>query len=314
MRDPMLLLLQVYSKLFYFVKHRLNAGNLRGFGFLSRLASRDTILTVKDGARVFFDHRAAANYACLLGGHYNEPETHLFVSRVLDGVEKPCSFVDVGANIGEMLVDFPRHHRVEKALAFEPSGLCAGIIERSCGLNGLRNVSVVTKAVGERVGCGIMPRDARSQCSTSVRMEEQTSEGDDKLFESVEVTTLDVEIPDPSGLWVMLIDVEGGELAVMRGGRAFLQTVHPLIIFEYHEVTRTHFSLDDVRTELGKDYELFRLRSDGFLDRDLLQTWNCVAVPRASPFHALILTLITGDRTEPSLHRSVSDALVGGSR
>lgn len=121
MRDPALLLLQGYSKLFYFVKHRMHAGNLRGFGLLSRLARRDAILTVEDGARIVFDHQAAANYACLLGGHYNEPETHLFVRRVLDAVPKPCSFVDVGANIGEMLVDFARHRRVEKALAFEPS-------------------------------------------------------------------------------------------------------------------------------------------------------------------------------------------------
>ena len=71
MRDLVLLLLQDYSKLLHFVKHRLHAGNLRGFGFLSRLARRDAILTVEDGARVFFDHRAAANYACLLGGHFN---------------------------------------------------------------------------------------------------------------------------------------------------------------------------------------------------------------------------------------------------
>jgi len=213
-----------------------------------------------------------------------------------------------------MIVDFARHHRVEKRLEFEPSTLCAGIIERSYAMNDLRNVTVVTKAVGEQVGCGTMPRDARTQFSTSVRMEEQHSAADGKLFESVEVTTLDVEIPNPSGLWVTVIDVEDGELAVLRGGQAFLRTVHPLIIFEYHEVTRTHFSLDDVRAELGNDYELFRLRLDGFLDRDLRQTWNCVTVPTTSPFHVLISTLITDDRPKLSTHRSVSDALVGGNR
>ena len=213
-----------------------------------------------------------------------------------------------------MIVDFARHHRVEKALAFEPSSLCAGIIERGCALNDLRNVTVVTKAVGERVGCGIMPRDARTQFSTSVRMEEQASAADGKLFQSVEVTTLDVEIPNPSGLWVTLIDMEGGELAVLRGGQNFLQTVRPLIIFEYYELTRTHFSLDDVRAELGNDYELFRLGSDGFLDRDLLRTWNCVAVPRMSPFHALISSLMTGDDAKLTTHRAASDALLGGNR
>jgi hypothetical protein len=37
MRDLVLPLLRDYSKLFYFVKHRLHARNLREFGFLSRL-------------------------------------------------------------------------------------------------------------------------------------------------------------------------------------------------------------------------------------------------------------------------------------
>jgi FkbM family methyltransferase len=315
MRDPVLLLLRTYSRLFYFVKHRLRAGNLRGFGFLSRLAWRNTVLTVEDGVRIVFDHRAAANYACLLGGHYNEPETHVFVRRVLDGLAHPCSFVDVGANVGEMLVDFARHPRVKKALAFEPSVLCARIIERSCSLNGLRNVRVVAKAVGKGLGRGTMQRNAHSQCSTPVRMEEQGTAVDEELFERVEMTTLDVEIRHPSGLWIMLIDVEGGELDVMRGGRRFLQTVQPLIIFEYHEVTRTHFSLDDVQAELGSDYELFRLRSDGLLDHDLLKTWNCVAVPRSSPFHALITPSIMGDRVKRlSRPHAVMNSLAGEPR
>ena len=32
------------------------------------------------------------------------------------------------------------------------------------------------------------------------------------LFDEVELTTLDAEIPDPSDLWIILIDVEGAEL------------------------------------------------------------------------------------------------------
>ncbi len=309
MFDPVLLLLRLYSKLYYLVKHRLHAGNLRGFGFLSKWAWRDSILTV-DGAHIVFDHRAAANYACLLGGHFNEPETHLFIHRVLDRMADSCCFVDVGANVGEMLVDFPRHPRVRKAVAFEPSARCSRIIEHSCALNDLQHVTVVTKAVGERVGHGVMPCDARSQCSTAVQMGDQASTDVEDRLEAVQVTTLDAEMPDPSGLWIVLIDVEGAELAVMRGGREFIRAVGPLVVFEYHEGTRTHFSLDDVRTELGEGYELFRLRSDGFLDHDLLRTWNCVAVPRARHFYTVVTSLITDAQPMSPSRHSVLGAAV----
>jgi FkbM family methyltransferase len=189
-----------------------------------------------------------------------------------------------------MIVDFARHPRIHQVLAFEPSTLCCAIIERNCELNGLRHVTVVNAAVGESTGRGVMPRNSHCQCSTAVS-DEATANAQDR-FEEVRITTLDDEISDSSGLWITLIDVEGGELKVLRGGRKFIRRLSPLIIFEYHEITRTHFLLDDVRSELGENYEIFRLRSDGLLDSDLFRTWNCVAVSCESPFYAIAKSLM----------------------
>jgi FkbM family methyltransferase len=292
MFDPVLLLLRGYSKLYFLVKHRLHGGNLPGFGILSRWAWRDAILTA-DGAQIVFDHRAAANYACLFGGQFNEPETHAFVNRVLDLVPGPVGFIDVGANIGEMLVDFPRHPKVHAAWAFEPSARCASIIERSCALNGLHHVRVVTKAVGARVGQGLMPRDAASQCSTAVSLDgsAQAAAG----LEQVPVTTLDAEMPGAQGEWIVLIDVEGSELDVMRGASGLIGATRPLIVFEYHEGTRQSFSLAQAQEVLGPEYQIYRLRSDGTLDRNLLHTWNCVAVHRDSQFSRIVQDLMAHD-------------------
>ena len=80
----------------------------------------------------------------------------------------------------------------------------------------------------------------------------------------------------------------------MRGGRRLIRSARPLVIFEYHEGTRTHFSLDDVRTEPGEDYDLFRFRSDGFPDNDLRLTWNCVAGSRASHIYTIAKHLTMG--------------------
>jgi FkbM family methyltransferase len=308
-----MLLLRFYAKVYYVVKRRLRAGNLPGFGILSKWAWRDSIVTV-DGVRMVFDHEAAGNYACVLGGHFNETETHLFVHRVLDRMPDPCCFVDVGANVGEMVVDFPRHPKVRKTIAFEPSARCSSIIERSCALNELRHVTVVRKAVGEKIGRGLMPRSAHDQHFTEVRVSHPAATAGEEDLDVVEMTTLDATIPDPAGLWIILIDVEGAELAVMRGGPNFIRAVKPLIIFEYHEGTRTRFSLGEVRAELGQDYELFRLRSDGFLDRELLRTWNCVAVPRMGPFHSIIADILIDGQANASSPDPLLDGRVGKQR
>ena len=82
----------------------------------------------------------------------------------------------------------------------------------------------------------------------------------------------------------MKIDVEGAELEVLKGGRRLLETLRPLLIFEYNEVSRRSFSLDDIRSLLGQDYAIWRLRGDGLLDASFGSTWNCVAAHHATVF------------------------------
>jgi hypothetical protein len=44
-------------------------------------------------------------------------------------------------------------------------------------------------------------------------------------------------------------------------------------VFEYHEGTRQSFSLAQAQEVLGREYEFYRLRSDGLLDRNLTHAW-----------------------------------------
>ena len=96
--------------------------------------------------------------------------------------------------------------------------------------------------------------------------------------------TLDTELPAPLPLPILLIDVEGAEVRVLKGGAAFIRAHRPLIIFEFNYVSQQVFCLDDVRKELGQDYSIWRLRSDGRLDQDFSQTWNCVGIHKDSVF------------------------------
>jgi hypothetical protein len=88
---------------------------------------------------------------------------------------------------------------------------------------------------------------------------------------------------------LMVIDVEGAEPLVMRGGLQTIRRLRPLIVFEYNYVSRARFKLDEIRELLGDTYEILRLRRDGGLDRKYADAWNCVAVPRGSTFESLLI-------------------------
>jgi hypothetical protein len=90
------------------------------------------------------------------------------------------------------------------------------------------------------------------------------SEGDPE-FITVEVSTLDAELPDLTPR-VIKVDVEGAELAVLQGGLALLRRARPLLIFE-HERTPAELygassgALWDLLAELG--YEVFAVTGEG---------------------------------------------------
>lgn len=274
---------KLYSYVYGAIKDSLGV-NLRGLGFLLRRVTSDRILSVH-GLRVFFSHEMSEAYARTLHGGWNEPETHYFLRSIMSECE--IKFVDVGANIGEIFLDVARSPNCVSAVAFEPNPLAVSVINKNLGLNQIVNTRVVEKALGD---CAIETKMFFGRHSPSASLL-STAKRNAKLnggqLTNVVVSTLDSEISDEelSGSnIVVLIDVEGFELKVIQGGLETISKHHPVIIFEYHQETRKVFTLDHVSELLGKEYELFRLRNDGFLDRDLTRTWNCVAVPALTVF------------------------------
>jgi hypothetical protein len=88
----------------------------------------------------------------------------------------------------------------------------------------------------------------------------------------VQVLTLD-SLPPP-GPDTLKIDVEGAELAVLRGATRILAEARPKIICE---VSRHNV---DAANEILHDYTLF----DGDTGEPATTaTWNTVAIPRARP-------------------------------
>ena len=266
-------LTRVYSYLHAWVKDHSGL-SIKGVGILLRRLKSDRVFEAL-GFRWFFDHRIATTYWRLIGGSYSEPETISLLTFVADQVERPVVLVDVGANIGEMVVAMAGRPAVARVIAFEPHPICVEACNRNLALNDLRaDVRSLLVADGTAQPyvidpdyaptSGIQPKAANTELMPTVRLDDELS------------------VSDPC---ILLIDVEGAELAVLQGGQSFIRQQRPLIIFEYTSLLqRDRFTLAQVRGVLGAGYELFRLRQDGRLDRQLDDTWNCVAVPEESVF------------------------------
>ncbi len=136
---------QAYSRIYGFFKDHLKI-HIRGLGFVLRQVRNDHQLLVR-GRKIYFSHKLAEAYARPLHGRWNEPETHDFIAWILN--KEAAAFVDVGANIGEILFDVAAHPSCTVAIAFEPNPIGADVIRKNIELNTLTNCSVVCKALGD---------------------------------------------------------------------------------------------------------------------------------------------------------------------
>ena len=277
-----------YSRLYGFFHDRLNI-NIRGLGFFLRRLNRDAIVYI-GGSRLYVNSRIGTSYARLIGGEWAEPETHIFLNRVLDLLDDSI-FIDVGANVGEMVLSVQGHRNTRFIYAIEPDPTCAAVVKVNCLLNGFDDCKVFTVALSDVPGELVLSGAGTPQAMLTKKSE---SERVDEIV--VPVSTLDQlrsegllpQINDDSSV-VMLIDVEGAEPKVLAGAKRFLSIIRPLIIFEYNATSKDHFILDDIESALPDGYRIYRLNRRGELDCELNETWNCVALDIHSSEHNQVL-------------------------
>ena len=171
------------------------------------------------------------------------------------------SYVDVGANRGQVLRDAVRAAPEGRHFAFEPIPELAEQVRRS-----FPSVEVRAKALGERPEttefCHFRTMDGWSGLRRRPEISDSVGEPE---YIKVEVSTLDIEMQGITPA-VVKIDVEGAEVAVLRGGRDLLKRVRPLIIFEHVYEAAALYGTErgapwDLLTELG--YEVFSATGDG---------------------------------------------------
>jgi FkbM family methyltransferase len=171
------------------------------------------------------------------------------------------TYVDIGANRGQVLRDAVRVAPHARHVAFEPIPGLAEQIARD-----FPSVECRVKAVGARAETTEFCHFRRLDGWSGLRRRPEISdEAGEPEYITVEVSTLDQEMQGltPS---VLKIDVEGAELDVLTGGRELISAARPVIIFEHvYEASALYGAQRgapwDLLTELG--YQIFCVTGKG---------------------------------------------------
>ncbi len=176
-------------------------------------------------------------------------------------LDEHATYVDVGANRGQVLREALRIAPHARYIAFEPIPELAQELAGAFPAIDCRQMALGARAEVTQF-CHFTQLDGWS----GLRRSPQVS--DDRgapQYITVNVSTLDAELEGltPS---VIKIDVEGAELAVLEGGRSVLARARPLVIFEHVAAAAALYEVApgavwDLLAELG--YTIFSVTGDG---------------------------------------------------
>lgn len=185
-----------------------------------------TILMPLRSELIWLDWDSAVS---IIGHDIEVKETYRFL---LDSIERPEVFVDIGANYGTHSILFLVHGI--HTITFEPNSSCNVIFKNLCELNSVEpNLQAV--ALGENAGYVELSYPIHDTWlgSTNVNVVNELSANRKLITQKVEQKTLD-EYSDQliNKRTLIKIDTEGNELAVLLGSTRTLQSVKPKVIFE----------------------------------------------------------------------------------
>jgi FkbM family methyltransferase len=143
-----------------------------------------------------------------------------------------ATFVDIGANVGFMSVIAARLIGSKGTVfAFEPVPENAHLIRHNASINNFRNIETIEKAVSDMSGSEEL---YLARHSGGAALKKAGPPPDATGVIPVDVTTIDLFVatrPMFCPIFVK-IDVEGAELAVLKGMSDTLERFKPAIVFE----------------------------------------------------------------------------------
>ena len=188
-----------------------------------------------------------------LDGKFWEAEELDYLTAVLP---PHPAVIDVGANVGNHAVYFARFLAPSNLRLFEPHPEAVEVLKDNLKLNGVSNVDIEEVAVSKIVGRG------------SLRAPKNKGHGAASLYKNdtgnIVVTTLDQW--SDRAIDLVKIDVEGGELDVLLGGKNLLKNHRPHLLVEISDerFCEIKYILSELDYEVGAVFPYFGISNVHF--------------------------------------------------
>ena len=199
---------------------------------------------------------------------------------------KKGSIIEVGANIGTETISLADICK-DKVYAFEPYLPNYQEIEYLKLKNNLDNLIISSKAISNYIGeTDFVTPSENSSGSGSIVANNNTLQN--KSLVKVKVSTLDSELNKNEDFSVILIDVEGNELNVLKGAIEIIKKSKPFIILEVNKRLLNSNNNNEFHELINfvkiNNYELFYIKKIG-LERVNVEKFkkysnkNCICIP-----------------------------------
>jgi FkbM family methyltransferase len=138
---------------------------------------------------------------------------------------------DIGANIGYYTVLFSLWTPRGSVVAIEPDPANLPILHQNIVRNRLTNITVIDKAIGHHPRTATLYRDVHTGRTSSLEDGAWRNDGAAVMPSTVDVVTLDSLTARFGAPQVIKCDVEGHEMAVLKGAPETL-AYHPVLVLE----------------------------------------------------------------------------------
>jgi FkbM family methyltransferase len=224
---------------------------------------RDLVATAGDGFAFYCRLTGLIEWQLFVYGYFEKDIRDYIAQSLAEG----DIFVDVGANIGCFtLLASKLVGGQGRVLAFEPQAEAFGRLSANVQLNSLSNIELNNFALGAAAGEMKLYSSGSdwSHCSSL----HPSSWHNEQIFSTVKVVKLDDVLSQASVKQVKLIkiDVEGGELDVLRGAENVLLEFKPRLLIEICQQTykAAGWELSEMVSFLSRfQYQCHMLQKDG---------------------------------------------------
>ena len=166
--------------------------------------------------------------------HYFEEEPWLknLLKGILLSPLYQNSFIDIGVNIGQTLLKVKSINSSIEYIGFEPNPNCLFYLNELLECNAFENVSIFPLALSTKSGVIDLDFFTESSTDSSASIVPGFRKGSKRKMKIPMVNGADILLAQTNKAGLIKVDVEGGELEVIKGILPLIQRDRPVIICE----------------------------------------------------------------------------------